>query len=110
MLYFKVLTSLQDHMNLLDYVGVVEVLHLAQQRHLADHEGGDPRLRRVSADDELLHRQEALLVADLSGFVHLPVGALSHLCQQLVAQTFTADVHCLQDVQINLNLPEKRPF
>lgn len=77
---------------------MVEVFHFTQQRHLSDHEGRDPGLRSVPVDVEFLHRQEALVLPHLSGFIHFTVGALSHLCQQLVAQTFTADVHCaLQD-------------
>lgn len=83
--------------NLLDYVGVVEVLHFTQQRHLADHERRDPVLRRVPADVEFLDRQEALLAAQLPGFVHLAVGAFSHLHQQLVAQRLRAELHGVQD-------------
>lgn len=81
-------------MNLLDYVGMVKVLHLAQQRHLSDHEGRDPGFRRVSVDGELLHREEALFLSHLSGFVHFTIVALPYFCQELIAQGLSADAHC----------------
>lgn len=72
---------------------MVEEIHLAQQRHLADHGGGDPGVRRVPADVELLHRQKAPFPAQLPSFIHQPVRALPDHCQELVAQRNRADIH-----------------
>lgn len=74
---------------------MVEILHFLQQRHLADHDGGDPDARPVSRDDELLHRQESLFPPHLPALVHLTVGALSHFGEQLVGQRLIAVVHVL---------------
>lgn len=93
-----------SYTDVLDDVGVIEEHHPPQQRHLADHGGGDPALWRVDVDVEFLHRQEAPFPARLSGLVHFAVGAFSYFCQQLVAQRFTADVHDgLTKTQFNLN-------
>ena len=83
----------KSDINIPDYVGVVEVPHFAQQRHLSDHEGRDSHLRRVPAKVEFLHRQKALFLPHLPGFIHLPEGALSYLCQELVTQLFGEHVH-----------------
>ena len=64
---------------------MVEELHPPQQPHLPDDGGRDPGVWTVSVDFELLHRQKARLVPDLSGLVHGPEGAFAHRRQQLVA-------------------------
>lgn len=96
-------------MDLLDDVRVVEEAHFAQQSHLPDHEGGDPGLCRAPAAVHLLHPQEALRPPDLSGFVHLPEGALPDLRQDLIAQWGDQFVHSPPNsAPVDLNVTEKR--
>lgn len=85
-----------DLQHLLHYVRVAEVHHFTQQRHLPDHDGRDPVLRCLSGDVDLLHREEALLPASLSGFVHFAVGALADLSEELVVTGLSVGVHCHQ--------------
>lgn len=83
---------------------MVEVAHLFQQRHLPDHEGRDSGFCRVQAKVQLLHRQEALFLPDLSGFVNPPEGAFSDLRQELVPQLLGAHGRCTPNSKVEEKL------
>lgn len=78
-------------MYLLYNVGMVEILDLTQERHLSDHESRNPTLR-VSGYVQLLHRYESLLIADLSGLVHLAICAFAYLCKYFIILMFIAPI------------------
>lgn len=84
---------------LLDDVGVLKVLQPLEQRHLADYVGRDAvvggRQRCLAAEVELLHGKEAPSLSHFPGFVHLAIGALANLSQQLIEKLICANLHHL---------------
>lgn len=79
-------------MNLLHYVGMVEMFNFTQQRHLTDHESRNSTLW-ISEDVHLLHRYESLLIMNLSRFVHFSISAFTYFSYYFIAPFISGDIH-----------------